>query len=436
MKSARLYRNQWLLIHLPIWLIAIVLFFLLSLRYMPLPPASVTISTGASGGMYQEYGQRYIQALKAYGIDATIRESAGTGDNIKRLSEPSADVQAAFIQGGFAYGDSAIQAIHIETIAQIDVEPILLLTRNKELDSLEQLRGLRVAIGPVGSGSRVVAQRMLEQVRIDLKDLTIVDSGIPESAAALRSGKLDAMILVSSPSAPVVKSLLQVPGIHLISLRRSAALVERMPYLDARFVSAGSLNAANNQPPKDLYLLSSLASIVVRGDVHPMIKRALADVALQLHAGAGPLHSSGEFPHLKRLEFPSSSQARDVMRHGLPWMESALGMRLAQWVYRLLLIGLPVALIAFTLCRIVPAYLRWLMESTINRWYGELKYIENDLKSSQPGGLEIARFRTRLRDIETKVTRFEAPRSFMQRMYVLKHHVLFVKNQLTSSYGR
>jgi uncharacterized protein len=386
--------------------------------------------------MYQQYGLKYRQALRAYGIDAKLRESLGTGDNILALSDPKAQVQAAFVQGGYAYSDPTIQAATIETIAQIDVEPILILTRNKELDSLEMLRGQRVAVGPIGSGSRVVALRMLEQVRLDLKDLTIIDTDIQDSAAALRAGKIDAMFFVASPSAPVVKALLQAPGIHLASLRRSAAWVERMPYLDARFISAGSLNAANNQPPKDLYLLSTVASLMVRSDAHPMIKRALADVALQLHSGAGPLNRPGEFPHLKRMEFLSSAQARDVMRHGLPWLESNLGMTGAQWVYRLLLVGLPLALIALMLSRLMPGYLRWVMESNINRWYGELKYIENDLKSSRPSGLELARFRSRLRDIEAKITRFEAPKSYMQRMFVLKHHVQFVKHQLTGSYGR
>jgi uncharacterized protein len=436
MKSARLYRNQWLLIHGPIWLLAIVCFFALALRYMPLPPASITISTGSSGGMYQQYGHRYVEALKAYGIEVKLKDSAGTGDNIQRLADPNSQVQAGFVQGGYAYGDSVIQAADIETIAQIDVEPILLLTRNKDLDSLEMLRGLRVAIGPIGSGSRIVALRMLEQVRLEYKDLTIVDTNIQDSAAALLAGTLDAMFFVASPSAPVVKILLQSPGIHLTSIKRSAALVERMPYLDARFISAGSLNAANNQPPKDLYVLSTVASLVVRSDVHPMIKRALTDAALQLHAGAGPLHRPGEFPHLKRVEFPSSSYSRDVLRNGLPWIEATFGMTTAQWIYRLILLGLPLASLALLLSHLMPSYLRWLMESNINRWYGELKYIENDLKSSQPGGLELARFRSRLRDIETHVTRFDAPQSYMQRMFVLKQHVQFVKHQLVSSYGR
>ncbi len=402
-----------------------------------MPPNQMMIGTGPTGGMYQEYGMKYARALEAQRVKVTLVETAGTGENLKRLVASSGGVHAAFVQGGYAHGETNKSSVEtLETVAQIDIEPVLLLSRIKNLDSLEMLRGLRVAIGPVGSGSRVVALRLLEQVRMEPKDLITSETPVLESAVALRDGKLDAILFVASPSAPAIRALLQIPGIHLTSLKRSSALIERMPYLEARFISAGALNPATNQPPQDIYMLATTASLVVRDDLHPMVKRAFADAALQLHSGAGPLHRPGEFPHLKRLEFPSSVHARDVLRSGLPWLESSLGMHWAQWAYRLLLVGLPLALIASILSRLMPGYLRWLMESNINRWYGELKYIENDLKSKKLGGLEMARFRSRLREIETKVTQVDAPRSFMQRMYLLKQHVQFVKNQLTSSYGR
>ncbi len=437
MKAAQLYRRQGYLVHAPIWAMAALLFFVVSVSWMPMPPQTITISSGSPGGMYQEHATRYVAALAKYGITAQVMESAGTGENLNRLKDPAAQVHMGFAQGGYALSESSqSMGADIETIAQVDVEPVWVFSRFKDVDSLLRLQGARVAIGQQGSGSRAVAVRMLEQVRLEPKDLVLSESVGMEMVKALRDNRIDAMIFVASPSAPVVQALLQTPGIQMASLRRSAAMIERLPYLDARFVPAGSLQATTQQPPRDTVLLTTLASVVVRADLHPMIKRILADCAVQLHSGAGPLHRVGEFPHLKRVEFPSSIQARDVLRDGLPWLETHLGVFWAQWVYRLLLIGLPLALVAWLLTRLLPAYLRWLMESAINRWYGELKYIENDLKSSKPGGLELARFRSQLREIERKVGRFEAPRSFMQRLYVLQQHVHFVNHKLKSTHGR
>jgi uncharacterized protein len=437
MNVAKLYRQQWLWVHLPVWLVALISFVILSGRWMPMPPDQITISTGRVGGMYQEHATRYAKALRSHGIEAKVLESAGTGENLERLRKADGSVQVAFVQGGYALSEASLSLnAGIETLAQVDVEPVWVFSRFKDVDSLLRLQGTRVAIGQVGSGSRAVAMRMLEQVRLDPNDLMISESVGMETVDALRTGRIDAMIFVAAPAAPVVQALLQSPNVYMATLKRSAAMIERLPYLDARFVAAGSLNPQTKQPAQDMVLLSTIASVAVREDLHPMIKRILADITRQLHSGPGTLHRAGEFPHLKRVEFPSSQQARDVLHNGLPWLERSLGSRASQWVYRLLLLGVPLALLALLLSKLIPAYLRWLMESQINRWYGELKYIENDLITSQPGGLEIARFRNALRQINEQVTQFEAPRSYFQRMYLLKQHVGFVHAKLDTTHGR
>jgi uncharacterized protein len=418
-------------------MVAIVLFGLLSEHWMPMPPTTLSISSGSAGGMYQEHANRYVSALAQHGIEASVKPSAGTGENLQRLTDPASGVHMAFAQGGYALSESSqVLGAKLETIAQVDVEPVWVFSRFKDVDSLLRLQGTRVAIGRIGSGSRAVAVKMFEQVRLEPADLMLSESVDTQTVVALSEGRIDAMIFVAAPTAPVVQQLLKTPGVYMASLKRSAAMIERLPYLDARFVAAGSLQTSTQQPAQDTALLTTVASVVVREDLHPMIKRILADVSLQLHSGAGPLHSAGEFPHLKRVEFPSSVQAREVLRNGLPWLEVNLGVTLAQWAYRLLILALPLGLLAMLISRLLTKYMQWHMESSINRWYGELKYIENDLKSSKPGGLEIARYRSQLRDISERIDSFEAPRSFMQRMFVLKQHVLFVRNQLKSTHGR
>jgi uncharacterized protein len=435
MNAAKLYREQWKLIHIPLWLLALATFVWLGHLWMPMPPDRIVVTSGGTGGMYREHAGRYALALQQYGVTAEVQESAGTGENIKRLQEGQA--QVAFAQGGYALSEiNKAQSAGIETIAQVDVEPVWVFSRFKDVDSLLRLQGTRVAIGQAGSGSRAVAIRMLEQMRLDPKDLIASESVGMESVQALREGRIDAMIFVAAPTAPVVQALLQSPGVYLATLRRSAAMTERLPYLEPRFVAAGSLSSKNQQPAQDTVLLCTVASVIVREDLHPMIKRILADTATQLHSGAGPLHRAGEFPHLKRVEFPSSEQARQALRNGLPWVEKKLGVQGSQWLYRILVIGLPLAFLAWLLSRMIPGYLRWLMESRINRWYGELKFIENDLKTSKPGGLEMARFRGQLRNIGEQVNAFEAPRSYMQRVYLLKQHVTFVNGRLQNAHGR
>ncbi len=422
---------------MPVWALALVALLWLSAVYLPLPPDTVLLSAGRPGGMYYAHSQQYAKLLKENGVHLQIVESAGSGENLSRLRSVERLADIAFVQGGYALSEATgVNSAAVQTLANVDIEPIWVFSRFKDVDSLLRLQGTKVSIGQQGSGSRVVATRMLQQVRLESKDLQLSEIAGRETVRALKDGTLDAAIFVAAANAPVVQELLVAPGVHLALLKRSAALSERMPYLDARFVAAGSLHAQRAQPTQDTVLLSTLASVVVREDTHPLIKRLMTHVLMQTHSPAGPLHRAAEFPHLKRLEFPSSPQAREVLRSGLPWLEQKLSPYWAQTVYRLLFIGLPLIALAALLCHAIPTYLHWRMQSSINRWYGELKFIENALRSEKPGGLEIARFRQKISTISRQVKQLTAPKAYMQRMFLLHQHIDLVQAEINKSQGR
>jgi uncharacterized protein len=437
MLTASLYRHRTVLVHLPIWALALVAFFWASHRWMPLPPNQVTITAGAQGGMYYEHAQRYAAALREHGINTQILTSEGTGQNLDRLlaQVPQADI--GFVQGGYVASAMQNLALHrIEAIAQIDVEPIWVFSRFRDVDSLLRLQGTRIAIGPVGSGSRLVALQILEQVQLGVGDIMASDSVGQDAALAMQEGRIDAMIFVASANAPVVQRLLASRGVYLASLRQTAALIERLPQLEPRIVLAGHLHARMQQPARDTVLLSALASLVVNKELHPLMKRKLAHLATTLHAASGPLHHAGEFPHLKRLDFSVARQAREVIQGSLPWLETQLRPVQAQWLYRLLFIGLPILILGFLASQIVPSVLRWRLQQQINRWYGELKFIENDLADTDASGLRMARFRSELQRLNAQINAFTAPRAFQERLYHLKQHIHFVHSELARHQGR
>ena len=50
----------------------------------PAPPQSITMTTGANEGAYQEFGQRYRDILARHGIKVNLRPSAGAVENLER----------------------------------------------------------------------------------------------------------------------------------------------------------------------------------------------------------------------------------------------------------------------------------------------------------------------------------------------------------------
>jgi uncharacterized protein len=439
MNWGHMYRMRAWVVFLPACLGALVLFVWLGWTVFPPAPSTITITSGAKDGMYYRHAQRYAQAFLAYGVEVNVIESEGSVQNIERLRDTREPAQLGFVQGGFGQIDRALPTegrTNIQTIANVDIEPVWIFARNKQIDSLQQLQGQRVSIGQTGSGSRVVALKLLEQVRLNPKDLVISETTGMSSVKALTDGTIDAAIFVASPSAPLVVAMLAAPGVHLITLKRSAALIERIPYLEPRLVAQGMLSSNGRQPEQDAVMLTTIASVVVSENLHPALKRLSAAVASQMHRQAGVFHKAGEFPNLRRADFTSAVEARTTLQHGLPWIEAHLSLNQAQWVWRLFLIGLPLALVCWAWCYFVPAFMRWTIESHVNRWYGELKFIENDLESTKLSGLDFAKHHIQLRAIDSAVNKFEAPAEFMKRIFMLQQHTNFVRNKLLDMRGR
>jgi uncharacterized protein len=437
MRQTKIYQFRWIALYLPIFALALLAFALLSAKFLPMPDDQLTISTGRVGGMYQLHAHRYAKLLAEQGITLKMVDSAGSGENLQRLRSADQPVQIGFVQGGYASSEAmTLDSATLKTVANMDIEPIWVFSRFTDVESLLRLQGSRVWVGQKGSGSRAVAIRMLSQVRLTANDLFLAEISSLDMTSALRTGRIDAAIFVAAADAPVVQELLGMPGVYLAMIKRSAAISERMPYLDARFVAAGSLHSQSAQPKDDMVLLSTLASVLIRDDVHPLLKRRFAHVVREAHSGAGLLHRAGEFPNLRRLEFPSDQDSRKVLQSGLPWVEQYLSVGASQWVYRIVLLGIPLLALTWLMCKSIPAVLAWRVQARINRWYGELKFIENEIRTVRPSGLELAKTRARINNIAKSMQQIAVPVDFMKRMVVLHHHLQWVQSQIHERQGR
>lgn len=438
MAAARIYQRKGILIRLPVAVVAIVAIALLWHFVLPMPPTEVSLGSGRPDGVYHLHALRYAEEFARHGVTLDVHASQGSDENLARLrgrAQPPVDL--AFVQGGSVLvGADVPGGDRVETIARVDIEPLWIFSRLAGLDALQQLQGLRVSLGPQGSGGRRVALQLLEQVRLQPKDWVDSDKAGMDAARALQQGQLDVMVLVAAPQSPVVQALAQAPGVYLVQLRRSSALTERLPYLQPRLLPQGALDPAGRAPARDAALLTTMSSLLARADLHPALHRLAAQVAIDVHGGAGVFHTAGTFPTLKRIEFPASDEARQVLLHGRPWLERHLPFWWSQVALRLLVIVLPVLLLAVWVARILPAYLRWVLESRVARWYGELKYIEHDIARDTVTELDLNKYHRRLDAIEQRMAAFVTPPDLMPRWYTLRQHVDFVRAGLVRRRGR
>ena len=109
----------------------------------------------------------------------------------------------------------------IQTIAQIDMEPVWLFTRLPDVNSLEQLRGKPVAIGRPGSGSYPITLDLLEQEHLGPQNLAEAPHVSIKTADDLRQAKVDAAMFVIGFDAPLLHAMSQVPGIRLVNVAKA-----------------------------------------------------------------------------------------------------------------------------------------------------------------------------------------------------------------------
>jgi uncharacterized protein len=432
-----IYQRKWLLIKLPVACVALAVIAWLWLFVYPMPPDRVSITTAGKDGAYHRMAQQYAEVFARHGVALDVQTSQGSQENLDRMRDMSLPPGLALIQGGFGYSGSHSakrERSHVETLANVTTEALWIFSLNRSITSLDQLQGLRVAVGAEKSGSRKVALKLFEQARMAPKDLTLLPYMGLESVEALRQGKVDAVLMVMPRDSSTLQAMLNVPGIQLASLQKTAAIIERNPYLEATLLPKGALDG--RLPAKDTVMLTAPASLVTQDKLHPALKRLAIATAMEVNNNGSLFHRAGDFPSLRRIDFPSATVARSTLANGLRWHERVLPFWWAQLAERMVLLVLPVLALSLWLMQRIPDYMRWALQSRVIRWYGELKFIENDLSRQLVSGIDLTRHLSRLNSIDSAIVAFHCPKDLMARCYTLHQHIEFVRQRLYRMRGR
>jgi TRAP-type uncharacterized transport system substrate-binding protein len=225
-----------------------------------IPPRKVVMATGPEGGDYAEYGKRYRALLAQSGVDLRLVPSAGAVENLARLREPRSGVSVAFAMAGL----SGAQGGGLSSLGTVGYEPFWLFQRTAGAIEAEGVAGQRVSIGPEGSGTRALSLEILSLLGADRRASGLLGLQPREAAERLLRGDLDALALVASWDAPLVRQLSTSPAVSLVAFPRADAMVAVRPWLNKVVLPRGVADLAKDLPPRDVVLLAPKTSLVVR----------------------------------------------------------------------------------------------------------------------------------------------------------------------------
>ena len=389
------------------------------------PTNTVVMTTGAKDGAYEAFGHQYKAILARSGVELRLLPSGGSVENFKRLNDPHSGVTVGFVDGGLT---NESESPDLNSLGSAFYEPLWFFCRGGIPDvRLESLRGRKVAIGPEGSATRVVAERLLALNGVDRGIAQMMPLSGAESAEALLRGEIDAAFLVAPWDTPAVRRLLASSAVELVSFPRTDAYVALLPFLTKLTVPAGVGDLASNRPPADVPVLALKASLVVRKDLDSALQYLLLDAAVQIHSAPGIFQKAGQFPAAEQVDLPLSDDAQQFFKSGRPLLQRTLPFWLAGLVGKALFVLIPVVGILYPLARFAPALYGWSMRRRIFRYYGELKHIELELESGRGDRGEMIE---RLDLLEQRVNQLRVPTMYAQFLYVLRSHVALIHAKL------
>lgn len=230
-------------------------------RADPLSPRFFQIGTGQAGGTYFSIGGVIASALSAPvgapacekggscgvpGLIAVTQTSEGSVANIRALAAGTID--GALVQADVAWryargrnlpaGEAAVP--ELRAVGRLFTETVHVVVRaDSPVRTVVDLTGARVAVGAMGSGTRGIAQMLLDAHDMQRGALEVITASTEQAADWLLSGEIDAFVQVSGAPDRIIADLAERMPIRLLPVtEQEAAVLGELPFFTQEVVPA------------------------------------------------------------------------------------------------------------------------------------------------------------------------------------------------------
>ena len=398
-----------------------------------IPPDSLRMAAGSEGSAYYQIARQYQAILAEDGIQLDIVETAGSLENRNLIDKLESGVDIALIQGGIAN-----QQTNLNALAAVFPEPLLAFARVDAglAGNPFSWQGKRVALGAEGSGTRAVVEQLAgltQAPALSERSNSEAFMGGQAASTALLEGKLDLAFFVAPLSAPYLQALYDAPSIQLLPIDHGHAIANKLH--EAHYVDLldGSVRYQPAYPDVSVPLITLVAKLVARDDLHPALVNRLVRAAKRIHGKHNSLVMSAPFPNTLLLDMPADVYASKLLREGFNPLEKTLPYWVVAQINRFAILLLPIIFLLLPLFKILPALLAWRMQSRVYRYYDRLHEIDMRLSDEGQGPLneqEREKISKELTDIEVDLRCESLSLKYRENAYNAVQHVHLVRSRL------
>jgi TRAP transporter TAXI family solute receptor len=200
----------------------------------------LSIATGGTGGVFYPYGGGIAKVITEHldNVEATAEVTAASVDNLKFLQQGTSDLaftMADMAQDAMMARDafSDFGAVKVRTLAVLySSYSHLVANADGGISAITDLRGRVVSTGAAGSGTTVIAHRILRAAGLDpSSDIREQSLGVAQSADALKDGKIDAFFFNGGLPTASILDLVNTPGVKALLIPTDGPLSQ----LEQRF---------------------------------------------------------------------------------------------------------------------------------------------------------------------------------------------------------
>ena len=269
----------------------------------------LSLGTAGTGGIYYPLGGALASRMSLTDSTRqyTAEVSGGSIENINRLASGQMDLAMVLAVSAYqAYrgeGDfeRAVEELRILAPLYPNLSHVM-VPRSSRATSIADLGGLRVSVGPPGSGTEQISRHLLEAHGLTYADIDVRYLSFTESAAALRDGAIDAAIIsVGYPASSVLEAT-TTGGVRLlgISPETITSMRAQHPYYVTGALPAGAYPGV----AEDIPTMAVLNWIVGLESLDEEVVRVLLNIMADDRVSLEQVHDMARQIDLSRLEDP------------------------------------------------------------------------------------------------------------------------------------
>ncbi|MDX9871562.1 MAG: TAXI family TRAP transporter solute-binding subunit [Clostridia bacterium] len=266
----------------------------------PAQKLQLTIITGSTGGTYFALGGAMANTFTEQLTNAAVTSQPG-GASVESINR----VNAGEVDLGMAMNNIADDAWNgkgsfkekqqnFRTIGVIYPEVYQgVALKSAGITSLEQIKGAKVAVGPVGSGTAVLSEAVFAEAGIDInKDIKGEFAAFGDAANKMKDLQLDANFGVLACPAAAIQDIMTSREIEIIEIK--GALFDKIkakyPFFSQYTIPAGTYG---NTEPK--LTINCMAALYVTPDVPEDVVYEITKAWYEKTADVAIAHSAAQW---------------------------------------------------------------------------------------------------------------------------------------------